>query len=58
MIITINDDWRVASDSLQWSLQKRKLVKGKERSLAFFGDLDRAVIALARRHIRCGLSYL
>ncbi len=31
MIITINDDWRLASDPLQWILQKRKLVKGEER---------------------------
>ena len=54
MIITINPDWRLASDSLQWVLQKRKLVKGEERwrSLAFFGDLDRAVCELARRRIR------
>lgn len=43
MIITINADWRLASDPLQWSLQKRKLVKGEEqwRSLAFFRDLDK-----------------
>ena len=54
MIITINPDWRLASDPLQWILQKRKLVKGEERwrSLAFFGDLDRAICELARRRIR------
>ncbi len=48
MIITINDDWRLASDPLQWTVQKRKLVKGEGRwrSLAFFGDLDRAVCEL------------
>ena len=54
MIITINPDWRLASDPLQWVLQKRKLVKGEERwrALAFFGDLDRAICELARRRIR------
>ncbi len=53
MIIAINPDWRLASDALQWILQKRKLVKGEEqwRSLAFFGDLDRAVCELSRRRI-------
>ena len=29
MIITINPDWRLASDPLQWTLQKHKLVKGE-----------------------------
>ncbi len=45
MIITINDDWRLASDPLQWVLQKRYQAKGEERwqAMAFFGDLDRAV---------------
>jgi hypothetical protein len=53
MIIAINDDWRLASDPLQWTLQKQKLVKGEERwrSLAFFGDLDRAICELVRRRI-------
>ncbi len=53
MIITINDDWRLASDPLQWTVQKHKLVKGEERwrSLAFFGDLDRAICELVRRRI-------
>ena len=48
MIITINADWRLASDPLQWTLQKQKLVKGEERwrSLAFFGDLDYPKLAM------------
>ncbi len=55
MIITINEDWRLASDPLQWVLQKRYQSKGEEqwRALAFFGNLDRAICELARRHIRC-----
>lgn len=54
MIIRINDDWRIASDPLQWIIQKRRTVKGQEKwdSLAFFGDLDRAVLHLARRRVR------
>ncbi len=53
MIITINDDWRLASDPLQWILQKRYRSKGEDRwrALAFFGDLDRAIVELSRRRI-------
>ena len=53
MIITINDDWRLASDPLQWVLQKRYQSKGEERqrSIAFFGDIDRAIVELSRRRI-------
>ncbi len=53
MIITINPDWRLASDPLQWVLQKSYQSKGEERwrALAFFGDLDRAIVELSRRRI-------
>ncbi len=53
MIITINPDWRLASDPLQWVLQKRYQSKGEERqrSIAFFGDIDRAIVELSRRRI-------
>ena len=53
MIIIINPDWRVASDPLQWILQRHYRSKGEERwrALAFFGDLDRACVELSRRHI-------
>ncbi len=53
MIITINEDWRLASDPLQWVLQKSYQSKGEERwrALAFFGDLDRAIVELSRRRI-------
>lgn len=54
MIVRINRVWRIASDLLQWIVQKRRTVKGQDKwdSLAFFGDLDRAVIHLARRRVR------
>ena len=54
MIITINPDWRVASDSLQWVVQKRYQSKGEDhwQAKAFFGNLDRAIVECARRHIR------
>ncbi len=53
MIITINEDWRLASDPLQWVLQKCYQSKGEERwrAIAFFGDLDRAIVELSRRRI-------
>ncbi len=53
MIITINPDWRLASDPLQWMLQKSYQSKGEERwrSIAFFGDIDRAIVELSRRRI-------
>ena len=55
MIITINDDWRLASDPLQWILQKRYQAKGEEhwQAKAFFGRLDAALHELVRRRIRC-----
>ncbi len=54
MIIRINQDWRIASDSLQWIAQKRRTVKGQEKwdSVCFHHSLDGAVINLARRHVR------
>ena len=54
MIIVINEDWRLASDPLQWVLQKRYQSKGAEkwRPVAFFGRLDGALQELHRRHIR------
>ncbi len=50
MIIAINEDWRFASDPLQWMLQKRKPVKGETlwRSVAYFGNLDTAIIELVK----------
>ncbi len=55
MIITINPDWRLASDSLQWVLQKHYQTKGEDQwqAKAFFGRLDGALYELVRRRIRC-----
>ncbi len=55
MIITINPDWRLASDPLQWVMQKRYQSKGEDqwRPVAFFGRLDGALQELHRRRIRC-----
>ena len=54
MIIHINREWRVVSDPLQWIVQRRRSVNGKDRweSLAFYRDLERAVLWLAERQIR------
>ncbi len=54
MIIRINRDWRIASDPLQWIVQKRRTVKGQDKwdAIAFFRRLDGAVLHLARRHVR------
>ena len=55
MIISINEDWRLASDPLQWVLQKSYQSKGEEQwqAKAFFGRLDAALQELHRRRIRC-----
>ena len=56
MIITINDDWRLASDPLQWVLQKRNPnatdEKNRWRSVGCFGRFDGAVVECSRRRIR------
>ncbi len=53
MIMQINPDWRLASDPLQWILQKRYQTKGEVRwrSLDLFGNLDKAIVELRRRRI-------
>ena len=51
MIITINEDWRVASDPLQWILQRRT-PSGRWTNVGYFGDLERAVLQAARRQVR------
>ena len=54
MIVHINQDWQIASDPLQWIVQRRRTVKGRDKwdSISFHHTLDSAVIWLARRHIR------
>lgn len=53
MIIVIGDDWRIASDPLQWQLQKRYPAKDGERwnGVAYFRDIDRALVESGRRGI-------
>ena len=53
MIITINDDWRLASDPHQWAIQHRSGSGEAERwnGLAYFRYLDHALVELARRRI-------
>ncbi len=51
MIIQLSEDWRVASDPLQWILQKRT-PSGRWTNVGYFGDLERAVLQVARRRVR------
>lgn len=54
MILQINEDWRIASDAYQWSVQKRTQVKGETvwKSLAYFIDPAKAAVWCAQRRIR------
>ncbi len=56
MIIQVNADWRLASDPLQWILQKRNpnatADRNRWRPIGYFGRLDNAVVACSRRRIR------
>ena len=54
MIIRINRDWRIASDPLQWIVQRCRTVKGRDKwdCISFHRSLDSAVIWLAGRRIR------
>ncbi len=53
MIITINPDWRLASDPLQWAIQHRSGSGRAERwnGVAYFRYFDHALVELARRRI-------
>ncbi len=51
MIIQLSEDWRVASDPLQWILQRRTR-SGRWTNVGYFGDLERAVLQAARRQVR------
>ncbi len=46
MIIQLSEDWRIASDPLQWILQKRT-PNGRWTNVGYFGDLERAVLQAA-----------
>ena len=51
MIIYINPDWRIRSDPLNWIIEKRRKGGVRERwdSVGYYGDLDHAIVGLARR---------
>ncbi len=51
MIIQLSEDWRVASDPLQWILQRRE-PRGRWINVGYFGRLERAVLEAARRQVR------
>ncbi len=54
MIIRINPDWRIRSDPHNWIIETRRKGGTRERwnGVAYYGDLDRAVLGLVQRRIR------
>ncbi len=54
MIIQINPDWRIRSDPYNWIIEKRRKGGTKERwnAVAYYGDLDKAIVGLVQRRIR------
>jgi hypothetical protein len=54
VIIEINADWRIRSDPYNWIIETRRKGGAEERwnAIAYYGDLDRAVLGLVQRQIR------
>ena len=54
MIIHINSDWRIRSDPYNWIIETRRKGGARERwnAVAYYGNLDRAVLGLVQRQIR------
>ncbi len=54
MIIHINPDWRIRSDPYNWIIEKRRKGGAKERwnAVGYYGDLDYAIVGLARRRVQ------
>ena len=55
MIITINEDWRLASVPLQWTLQQHRSGSGESErwdDVGYFRDIDDALLELLHRQIR------
>ncbi len=54
VIIQINSDWRIRSDPYNWIIETRRKGGTGERwnAVAYYGDLDRAVLGLVQRRIR------
>ncbi len=54
VIININPDWRIRSDPYNWIIETRRKSGAGERwnAVAYYGNLDRAVLGLVQRRIR------
>lgn len=54
MIIEINPDWRIRSDPHNWIIEARRKGGARERwdAVGYYGDLDPAIVGLARRRVR------
>ena len=52
MITTINDQWRIASDPLQWILDYRGEGKKYWRHVGYFRTLAEALSEASRKQIR------
>ncbi len=54
VIILINSDWRIRSDPYNWIIETRRKGGAKERwnAVAYYGELDSAVLGLVQRQIR------
>ena len=55
MIIQISEDSRLVSDTLNWTLQKRRKTGSGEKwdALGYYAHIDNAVLDLAKRRLRC-----
>ena len=54
MMIPINDEWRIKSDSQQWMIQTKRLRKGKEswEARLYFGTLKACLKDLGEMMVR------
>ncbi len=54
MIIHLNPGWRIRSDPYNWIIETRRKGRAGERwnAVAYYGDLDSAVLGLVQRRIR------
>lgn len=58
MILTVNDEYRIASDDMQWLVQQmpkqteKRTKEAQWRTIAYIQSLDAAILWLAERRIR------
>ncbi len=54
VIIHINPVWRIRSDPYNWIVETRRKGGSKERwnAVGYYGNLDHAIVGLARRRVR------